>query len=380
MRTRPARQLARHTAAALAATAAAAACLLTVAGPVAAQDNNGQGQGEPGENAQTWSVQPAGEDGADGRASFDYTAEPAGSITDHAQVNNFSTQPLTLRVYSQDAVNTPTGGYTLLPGDQPPADVGAWIGLDQTVTVPAGDTVVVPFTLTVPDNATPGDHPGGIVTSLTTNATDEQGNPVLVDHRVGARVHLRVNGQLNPALAVSDLHAGYHRTLAPLASGTLTLTYTVTNTGNVRLAGDQQLAVRGLFGLDTRTVPLPDLPEILPGQSITTTTEISAMPLLRLSGDLHIQPQPPPHYTNDPPAAPASAQTTTWAIPWPELALLALLGSAVWGSLWRRRRRNRREAARLAAAVATAREQALQENLPRRTAPTPDPRLDVRYR
>lgn len=355
------------------ATAAAIGACLVFAAPVAAQDDNEPGGGD----ALTWSVQPAAEDGADGRSSFDYLAPAGRSITDHAQINNFSDRPLTLRLYSQDAVNTASGGFTLLPGGQPPADVGAWAGLDRQIRVPARDNLVVPFTLTVPGNAAPGDHSGGIVASLTTEATDQQGNPVLVDHRVGARIHVRVDGEINPALEISDLQISYARTLLPLAGGTLTLAYTVTNTGNVRRSGEQQLTVRGPFGIGTRRLALAPLPEILPGQSITTTVEVNDVaPLMLLTSDLRLQPIPPPQHPDDPPGEPYTTQATDWAMPWPELALLALAGTAIWGGLWHRRRRNRQRATTLAAAVAEAREQAraeiMQEVQEAADKPSPD--------
>ena len=61
----------------------------------------------------------------------------------------------------------------LLAGDEPPRDIGAWTTTEvPSVTVPAGGQVTVPFTIVVPEDASAGDHVGGIVTSLTvTEAT-----------------------------------------------------------------------------------------------------------------------------------------------------------------------------------------------------------------
>lgn len=343
------------------AAAGVLACLLATAGP-AISDSHSEGSEGAGA-AQTWSVQPADRDGADGRASFDYQLAAGESVTDYAQVNNFGDAPLRLRVYSHDALNTPAGAFTLQPADQEPEDVGAWVNLDKQLTVPAGDSEVVRFTLAVPDNATPGDHPGGIVASTTSEATDEKGNPVLVDHRVGARIYLRVAGELAPALQVTRLDADYGRSWwQPFTTGTTTVTYTVTNTGNVRLTGTQQVTVTGLFGWGSRTVKLTDLPEILPGQSITIAGEVDGVwPLLRMSTDVSLQPANPPPFANDPSPSPASARVTVWAMPWPELALLALLGLGVGAKIWQRRRARRRTTALVTEAAATAREKVLKE-------------------
>jgi hypothetical protein len=339
-----------------AAAAMSVACLI-VATPAAAQEGE-----DSGGDAQTWSVQPAGKDGADGRPSYDYSLPAGASITDHAQINNFSQQPLTLRVYSHDAINTPSGGFTLLPSDEPPADVGAWIGLDEEVTVPAEDSVVVPFTLTVPDNATPGDHPGGIVASLTREGTDAEGNPVLVDHRVGARIYLRVNGDLNPALQVVGLTTTYSRSLMPFSLGRVTVTYQLRNTGNTRLRGQQTVKVSGLFGLGDRSLTLATVPEILPGQTIAAGADIAGVwPLVRLSTDLTVEPEPPPRFGQDPNPPAVSASTTTWALPWPELSVLLLAGLVVWLAVAQRRRRKERTAATFADAIAKAREEGRKE-------------------
>lgn len=337
-----------------------AGLLLLLSGPAAAAQPDDDDQQRPGSDAQTWSVQPADEDGADGRASFEYLADPGASITDYAQVNNFSEQALTLRVYSQDAANTAGGGFTLLPGDQPPTGVGAWAGLDEQVTVPARDSVVVPFSLAVPDNATPGDHPGGIVASLVVERTDEEGNPVLVDHRVGSRIYLRVDGELDPVLQVTDVRPHYTTPTLPFTGGAVTVTYTVTNVGNVRLQGDPSLTVRGPFGLGERTVTLAQLSEILPGESVTTTAQVeSVWPLVRLSGEVQVRPVPP--LADDPTGQPATGHATVWAVPWRELIAVALLGLAAWWLWWRRRRRQRTTQAMLSEAEAKGRAEARAE-------------------
>ncbi len=52
------------------------------------------------------------------------------------------------------------------------------------VSVPAGQTVEVPFTVDVPADADTGDYAGGVVTSLT--VADQSAN-VNVDRRLGIR-------------------------------------------------------------------------------------------------------------------------------------------------------------------------------------------------
>lgn len=313
---------------------------------------------------QTWSVQPATEEGADGRAAWEYEVEPGEVVEDHAQVNNFGEQALMFRVYSHDAINAPGGAFTLQPADVEPAEVGAWIGLQTEVTIEPGASAVIPFTLTVPDDATPGDHAGGIVASVLSEGVDADGQQVVVDNRVGARIYLRVTGPVEPGLTVTGLEVGYERSWIPFTTGTAIVTYEVQNTGNVRLFGEQSVVGHGPFGLGQQRLVLEDLPEILPGQSVSVSTTIEgAAPLFRVVADVAVNPRVPATVPGADlvPVVQATASTGTWAVPWTELIIVALL--LLWGLLsWRRRRREkRRTAAMLKEAVAKAREEGRRE-------------------
>lgn len=313
--------------------------------------------------AQTWSVQPADADGADDRARWDFDLEPGESVEDLALVNNFGDQPVTFRVYSHDAINAPDGAFTLQPADAAPVDVGAWVGLDEQVTIDPGASAVVPFTLTVPDDAAPGDHAGGIVASVTTESADADGQQVLVDNRVGARIYLRVAGAIDPVLTVGDLQVDWERSWVPFSSGDVTVTYDVRNIGNIRLSGAQTLTGHGLLGLGEHTATVEELPEILPGQSVTVSAHIEDVaPLFRVTEEVAVNPRPPESTTADViPAVQARSAVTVWAMPWAELILLAVLVLGVVWSWWQRRRRNRRATSVMDEAMAKAREELRRE-------------------
>ncbi|MFD0638853.1 WxL protein peptidoglycan domain-containing protein [Catenulispora yoronensis] len=180
------------------------------------------------------------------RAAFSYNANAGASVKDTVVVSNFGDQPLTLHVYANDAINTSDGGFDLRPSAEPPKDSGAWVKFDDPKPfqiVPPKSKVELPFTLSVPANATPGDHAAGIVAALTMPSTDGKGNRVNVEQRVGSRIYLRVAGDLKAQLAVTHAVATYHGTWNPLGSGTADITYLITNTGNVRLGAAQSVHV-----------------------------------------------------------------------------------------------------------------------------------------
>ncbi len=281
----------------------------------------------------TFGVQPSGPVRPDRRPNLSYSATPGATVHDHIAVSNYGAKPLTLRVYPSDAYTTKDGGYDLLPGTAKPVDVGSWIAVRRsTVTVPARGTVVVPFRLAIPASATPGDHSGGIVAALQTHRIDGKGNRVALEERVGARVYLRVAGPLDARLAITSLSAAYR-------DGGVSVRYAVRNTGNLRLGGRQRLAVDGLIGGPT-TVTLPDLPELLPGNTLTLSARMSGVaPKIRLSATVTVDPVA----TADAPAvplAPVSRTVELWAVPWLAAGLvLGLAGGAGAGAWWWRRRR-----------------------------------------
>lgn len=307
----------------------------------------------------TWSVAPAGAKGPDGRPALVYKLDPGARLTDHVAVTNHSPRPLTLRLYASDAFTTPGGGFDLLAGGRKPVDAGAWVTpVPGTVTVPAGSRVLVPVTIAVPANATPGDHTGGVVASLTTGAAAATGGGVRVDHRVGTRVYLRVTGPLRPALKLGAVEVTRRTSWNPLRLPEITADFTVTNTGNLRLAGQPSVRTAGPFGLGRRGGTGTALPQLLPGNAVrATVTGRGVLPLGRVTVETVVRPRAVDGQAVDPAPVVAVARTSIWLIPWPQLIVLGLAALLVAGGSGIRRRGRRRLRAALAAAEQRGREQ-----------------------
>ncbi|HEY0807684.1 MAG TPA: hypothetical protein VGD84_21640, partial [Pseudonocardiaceae bacterium] len=152
-------------------------------------------------------------------------------------------------------------------------------------------------------------------------------------------------------------------TVNPFGGGGTTVTYTVRNNGNVRLAGDQTVSVTGLFGIPLATIHPTALQEVLPGDSVRVTAHVSGVfPAGPLTVHVRVTPvEVPgsPHLTVASQAGEGSVDM--WAAPWPQLVLLVLLaaiGFGIWR--WLRWRRSHRAAA-LAAAVERGRREATEQ-------------------
>ena len=235
---------------------------------------------------ESWALSPAGSleaDAAGQRAELTYEADPGAVIEDAVTLFNFGTVQLTFRVYATDAFNNADGQFDLLAGDQQPVDVGSWVTLPQEmVTVPPGKQVTLPITIKIPAGATPGDHTGAILASNQSIGAGPEGAAVTLDRRTGTRLYLRVSGPLIPELAVTDVETTYHHALNSL-SGSADVTYRVENRGNVRLAGVASLTIDGPMGLGARTVDLPDVAELLPGEGVEFTVSVDDVPALMVA-------------------------------------------------------------------------------------------------
>ena len=115
----------------------------------------------------SWAVSPSTQNGPDGRTHYTYTdVKPGTLVHDFVGITNYSTQPVTFSVYASDGITTTAGSIGLTRAKQKAVDVGAWLHTAHAqVTVPPKARVNEPITLTVPANATPGDHVGGVVAS-----------------------------------------------------------------------------------------------------------------------------------------------------------------------------------------------------------------------
>ncbi|MFE0589756.1 WxL protein peptidoglycan domain-containing protein [Micromonospora echinospora] len=298
----------------------------------------------------TWAVQPSNASGPTGRAYFVYDAAPGRRIEDRVAITNLSRTPMTFAVYGADAFTTGDGGFALQPASRPATDVGSWVTLaERTYRIPAGKRVIVPFQVTVPANASPGDHAGGIVVSAAGARADAAGRTVTVDRRVAARIYLRVAGAVRPALEVEALRIAYDNPVNPFGAGPVVVSYRLRNTGNVRLTGSGQVHVAAPFGWRLAGTEPVAVPELLPGAAFVVTEQINGIvPTGRLSVRVAVDPA-----TVDGPLPTLSRTASTWAMPWFWVAVL--LAGAAWLIATRvRGNRRRARAADARTAPATA--------------------------
>ncbi|WP_314452542.1 hypothetical protein [uncultured Microbacterium sp.] len=284
----------------------------------------------------TWSVEPADADAATGEAWTELTLDAGQSVTEHMMITNRGGSDVIFRLSAADGYFTDTGRFNMLAADEESVDAGTWITIAESVEVGAGESVIVPFTVDVPTNATPGDHPAGVAAGILTGDST-----IGVESRVGFRVMTRVRGDLAPALSVTDQQAVYSPSWNPFLPGSLTVTATIVNSGNTRLGALPRVTSSGPLGVLATDTTLTQIAEFAPGESRTIITVVPgvwpafATQVRTTAASIAIAGTEPLR------GATGSAQTTVATIPWSHLLLLATLAVAVVLIRWRGTRRRR---------------------------------------
>jgi hypothetical protein len=109
------------------------------------------------------------------------------------------------------------------------------------------------------------------------------------------------------------------------------LSYNTTNSGNVRLDARSRVQVSSLFGAHVRARDFNG-GELMPGAGRPESATLGGVwPLARLTTKVELTPAG---------GTPMTVTTSTWALPWPHLILLAAVVALLLA--WRRTARRRR--------------------------------------
>ena len=123
-------------------------------------------------------------------------------------------------------------------------DIDSWVKFSQkSFEVKAGETKVIPYTLTVPANAVPGGHYGVLFAETQPQAVKPSGSFVERKKRVGSLIYATVNGDFKTGGSFGAVETPYLQFKAPLISSVA-----VENSGDSDFAVDTVYAVSDLFG------------------------------------------------------------------------------------------------------------------------------------
>lgn len=304
----------------------------------------------------------ANDGGGDGRITFGISTAAGGQLDSRGVITigapagavvyeqiaavNLSDAPLDVDLYAVDVVNAEDGALAPAPRGDPRELTGAWLTLDApAVHVPAqsGATgpgvVVVPVTIAIPEDAEPGDHLGMVFASVTAAGRAEESAPTVdLEHRVGIRVYVAVQGQVRAGLTVTNLHATFTPGSA-FGKGTIEVTYTVTNDGNLRFGVESSVRGTGLFGMSATTADAPGIEELLPHASVRQKVTLeNVFPFIIENLAVSATAVPSPN-AEDPGIGTVTASTWLWLWSWLYVVILALIAALVGWYVQRKRAR-----------------------------------------
>ena len=316
-------------------SALVAATALSTVGLVGAMPTEAGAIGVP-----TFSLTPVSAPGAiHPRGSFHYDMKPGQTIDDSVVLANDSSQLQDFQIWATDGLNTPIGGaFALRPLGYHMTGVGAWINthLGTGIYGLAGNTsVTINFSVTVPANATPGDHAGGIeALDVTPEAQPTKGPAHFVIHRgVATAVFVRVAGPVHASAAVSDIAVKTSVPATGFGNSKATISFQLENTGNTLLSGEAVVTVTNLFGQTVKTFRPIGVQAFVPGGRFTANEPTwTNLPFIGPE-TVHVK------FTS--PGIPAATGSSTfWILPW-LLVVVIIAALAALAALWWRRRRRR---------------------------------------
>ena len=188
---------------------------------------------------------------------FIHTLAPGARTSDAALVMNQGDVPITLRLYAADAMTAINGGTAFANVGEEKSGVAHWLSLSVAeLSLQPDEERVVPFTIKLPSDASPGQHVAGLVLEAVGSAEPASGSAqtrltVNVVRRAGVAVLIDVPGPHFAGLEITGIclrqQDGDHGA---------TLEYAVHNTGNVYVRGQGSLVIGAPGGLKLASIPI----------------------------------------------------------------------------------------------------------------------------
>ena len=206
-------------------------------------------------------------------AWFIYNKLDLGQVkTDAVRIINNKPETIVLKLIALDAISTPDGSFALAPDDVSQKDVGKWIKLALTeIEIPPQSEKLVPFTVTVPQNADVGDHMGGIAMQELNLDSPMQRTGFKIITRIGVRMYITIPGEVRKESGLTRFdyriedsnEKSFWKDLLDINKRTYFFVG-VQNRGNVKISPQINLELRNIFGQKVFSIYNKDLGGVFP--------------------------------------------------------------------------------------------------------------------
>jgi hypothetical protein len=140
-----------------------------------------------------------------------------------------------------------------------------WISAQQEITINPGERITIPYTLTVPGDATPGGYFAAIFFGSQPPNT-EGGGEVAIGGKVGSLVLLRVNGAISESGGLLDFTTASNTKL--FSSVPIGFSYRFNNTGGDRVVPKGEIKIKNTFGKEVAALSVnKNEGSVLPGST-----------------------------------------------------------------------------------------------------------------
>lgn len=206
-------------------------------------------------------------------SSFSFSGDPGSEIQGKIRlVNQNKEMDLiadTYAVGTNSNTSTPTPMSKKVPGPE-----ASWIKIATNIPLKKGEYKDVPFTITIPGNARPGDHLLMIKTETIRPETTETatigktktGASIKISSTVGVRVALKISGKELISIRIKDLTIAREKPYI--------FNIVMENNGNVTVKPNVKTTIESKFrAISDKDIPPPTNYEILPGGIANVATQ-----------------------------------------------------------------------------------------------------------
>jgi hypothetical protein len=186
-------------------------------------------------------------------------------INQSLKVRNESTRAAIYYLSSEKFVAAGEGGTPQFVTSGEDVDLASWIKFpSDSITIPAGATVEVPFTITVPSYAGPGGHYAAIFLSTVPPKATAGGSSVSIASKIGSLILVKIAGEIKESAELTEFSTG----AKSYSSLPVDFSIRVNNTGNVHLKPMGTITVKNMFGSIAGKVAVNNNGgNVLPGQT-----------------------------------------------------------------------------------------------------------------
>jgi hypothetical protein len=196
-------------------------------------------------------------------ASIEKLANPGEILNEEVKITNVSGEDKEYFIYKRDIVGVEDGGVPIFAeegAEKTGFEITEWISITaEPITVKANETITLPITIAVPDNASPGSHFGGVFVSLEPPKMRQMGAGV--GYEVATILSIRINGDIIDDARVRSFSTD------KLFYSTKNVNFAakIENQGNILIRPRGPLEIKSMLGGDSIVIPInEDLAGVFP--------------------------------------------------------------------------------------------------------------------